>query len=202
MAVSLRWARRRARNTAILAQSAHVEDVMTHRTHRTQRWNIDSPNATKQGGAKPGGIPFSGDALAALAAPASLNVKTTVKAADLQVLCRRLRKLPLRQLGPSLPALHAQIHSLSETASAHFWSSISRRILVNAAERAHFPLRTLAFALPELQRLGLLKKVSALGKLVRGLARQASQADHADLLPLLIFGIDMHSFLARCASLC
>ncbi|CAK9116556.1 unnamed protein product [Durusdinium trenchii] len=185
MAVSLRWARRRARNTAILAQSAHVEDVMTHRTHRTQRWNIDSPNATKQGGAKPGGIPFSGDALAALAAPASLNVKTTVKAADLQVLCRRLRKLPLRQLGPSLPALHAQIHSLSETASAHFWSSISRRILVNAAERAHFPLRTLAFALPELQRLGLLKKVSALGKLVRGLARQASQADHADLLPLL-----------------
>lgn len=39
---------------------------------------------------------------------------------------------------------------------------------------ADFPLLPLAYALPELQRTGHLAKVSSLGKLVRGLARQAA----------------------------
>ena len=200
MASSLRWARRRARNAAALAQSAHVENLMQDR-HVVRIRNIDGPS-------RPARIrPKSGDFrknetsdisdLNFLPSEGALQMATPMEVeamntnlADFRVLCRRLRKLPLRQLGHSLPALHAQIlhRGLSGTAFvSHFWSSISRRILVNSADN-HFPVSTLALALPELQRLGLLSKVSALGKLVRGLARQASQPDHMALLPLLTLG--------------
>ena len=104
-----------------------------------------------------------------------------------RILCRRLRRLPLQQLAPSLPILHAQLLKReSETAVKQFWAAVSRRVLVNCGD---FPLASLSFALPELHRLGHLTKVSQVGKVVRGLARQAVRLrGHGDLLPFLTPG--------------
>lgn len=98
---------------------------------------------------------------------------------DFPILCRRLRRLPLRQLAVAVsPAFSAALTrrmppEQAGSASARLWAAVSRRVVVNSAQ---LPLSSLAFALPRLQSLGHLAKVSALSKVVRGLARQAQSS--------------------------
>ncbi|CAE7628471.1 unnamed protein product [Symbiodinium sp. CCMP2456] len=98
---------------------------------------------------------------------------------DFPILCRRLRRLPLRQLAVAMsPAFSAALTrrlppEQAGSASARLWAAVSRRVVVNSAQ---LPLSSLAFALPRLQSLGHLAKVSALSKVVRGLARQAQSS--------------------------
>eukprot|EP00435_Cladocopium_sp_Y103_P068815 s207_g32.t1 len=190
MAAHVRLARRRAQHAAALTRSANIETLM--RCQSVQKLDVDHLDASQGPGFTRKLGPLSQVKLgraelkrtsktkasnqtpkqfgAAELVPFVDGVETQNK--DFRMLCRRLRKLPLRQLAPSLPALHAKIsETLAPPAVSHFWSSISRRVLVNSAD---FPLLSLAYVLPELQRNGHLAKVSALGKLVRGLARQTS----------------------------
>ena len=191
MAAHVRLARRRAQHAAALTRSANIETLM--RCQSLQKLDIDHLDApqgpegfTRKRGplsqAKLGRADLKRTSKAKVSnqTPKQLGAQELVPFMDevetpnkdFRTLCRRLRKLPLRQLAPSLPALHAKIsETVAPTAVSHFWSSISRRILVNSAD---FPLLSLAYVLPELQRNGHLAKVSALGKLVRGLARQTS----------------------------
>ena len=191
MAAHVRLARRRAQHAAALTRSANIETLM--RCQSVQKLDIDHLDApqgppgfrrkrgplsqVKLGRAE---LKRTSKTKVLNQTPKHLSVQELVpfvnevetQNKDFRTLCRRLRKLPLRQLAPSLPALHAKIsETLAPTAVSHFWSSISRRVLVNSAD---FPLLSLAYVLPELQRNGHLAKVSALGKLVRGLARQTS----------------------------
>ncbi|CAE7669836.1 rhmD [Symbiodinium microadriaticum] len=125
---------------------------------------------------------------------------------DFPILCRRLRRLPLRQLAVAVsPAFSAALTrrmppEQAGSASARLWAAVSRRVVVNSAQ---LPLSSLAFALPRLQSLGHLAKVSALSKVVRGLARQAQssllprQTPHAKLATLpseLCFAMAARSF--------
>ena len=184
MAAHIRLARRRAQNAAALTRSAQVENLMQCRS--VQKLDIDQLDASfKSSRARQSGLSRilrGGERKRTKKSPARETHERTelvpssgqleAKTKDFRTLCRRLRKLPLRQLAPSLPALHLKVQeTMAPNELSLFWSSISRRVLVNSGD---FPLISLAYVLPELQRAGHLAKVSALGKLVRGLARQTA----------------------------
>ncbi|CAJ1403566.1 unnamed protein product [Effrenium voratum] len=192
--MSHRLARRRAREVDALSRVARVGSALQSRAV----WRVDVEANVAEFRA-PGAVPVRGRLsrklradvaqLAALPPPeapeALIPAQTALDAEprlqDLPRLLRRLRRLPLRFLAPQLPLLAKQVEELPGEPKARLWNAVARRVLVNSGV---FPVQVLAYALPELQRAGHLAKVSALGKLVRGLARQPL-ASTSSTLPML-----------------